>query len=88
MDFNRRMRSSNVQGFASKLLTLYEEVRRRRISKRLCCAVRLYTHAQLNFFIVFLCDGIHNISLLSAVTEKQVSVPEAHKIYFKLFYSK
>ena len=25
MDFNTRMRSSNVQGFASKLLTLYEE---------------------------------------------------------------
>ena len=25
MDFNRRMRSSNVQGFASKMLTLYEE---------------------------------------------------------------
>ena len=25
MDLNRRMRSSNVQGFASKVLTLYEE---------------------------------------------------------------
>ena len=25
MDFNRRMRSSNVQGFASKVLMLYEE---------------------------------------------------------------
>ena len=25
MDFNRRMRNSNVQGFASKVLTLYEE---------------------------------------------------------------
>ena len=25
MDFSRRMRSSNVQGFASKVLTLYEE---------------------------------------------------------------
>ena len=25
MDFNRRMHSSNVQGFASKVLTLYEE---------------------------------------------------------------
>ena len=25
MGFNRRMRSSNVQGFASKVLTLYEE---------------------------------------------------------------
>ena len=25
MDFNRRMRSSNVQGFGSKMLTLYEE---------------------------------------------------------------
>ena len=25
MDFNKRMRSSNVQGFASKVLTLYEE---------------------------------------------------------------
>ena len=26
MDSNKRMRSSNVQGFASKVLTLYEEV--------------------------------------------------------------
>ena len=25
MDFSRRMRNSNVQGFASKMLTLYEE---------------------------------------------------------------
>ena len=25
MDFSRRTRSSNVQGFASKMLTLYEE---------------------------------------------------------------
>ena len=25
MGFDRRMRSSNVQGFASKVLTLYEE---------------------------------------------------------------
>ena len=25
MDFNKPMRSSNVQGFASKVLTLYEE---------------------------------------------------------------
>ena len=25
MDFNRRMRSSNVQGYVSKVLTLYEE---------------------------------------------------------------
>ena len=25
MDFNRRMRSSNVQGFVSRVLTLYEE---------------------------------------------------------------
>ena len=25
MDFSRRMRSSNVQGFVSKVLTLYEE---------------------------------------------------------------
>ena len=25
MDFSRRMRSSNVQGFACKVLTLYEE---------------------------------------------------------------
>ena len=80
MDFNRRMRSSNVQGFASKVLTLYkEEVRRRRIRKRLRSAVRLYAHAQFNFYIVFLCNGIHNIPLLSAVTEKRVSVPEAHK---------
>ena len=83
MDFNRRMRSSNVQGFASKVLTLYEEeMRRRRIRKRLCSAVRLYPHAQFNFYIVFLCNGIHNIPLLSAVTEKRVSVPEAHKIEY------
>ena len=80
------MRSSNVQGFASKLLTLYEEeVRRRRIRKRLCSAVRLYAHAQFNFYNVFLCNGIHNIPLLSAVTEKRVSVPEAHKINFSFF---
>ena len=26
-------------------------------------------------------NGIHNIPLLSAVTEKRVSVPEAHKLY-------
>ena len=26
MDFNRRMRSSNVQGFVSTVPTLYEEV--------------------------------------------------------------
>ena len=25
MDYNRRMRSSNVQGFASKVLTLFKE---------------------------------------------------------------
>ena len=81
MDFNRRMRSWNVQGFASKVLTLYEEeVRRRRIRKRLYSAVRLYAHAQFHFYIVFLCNGIHNIPLLSAVTKKRVSVPEAHKI--------
>ena len=51
MDSNRRMRSSNVQGFVSKVLTLYEEV----------------------------CNGIYNIPLLSAVTEKRVSAAEAHK---------
>ena len=81
MDFDGRMRSSNVQGFASKALTLYEEeVKRRRIRKRLSSAVRLYAHAQFNFYIVFLCNGIHNIPLLSAVTEQRVSVSEAHKI--------
>ena len=78
MDYNRRMRSSNVQGFASKVLTLYEkEVRR--IRKRFCSAVRLYAHAQFNFYIVFLCNAVHNIPLLSAVTEKRVSVPETRK---------
>ena len=67
--------------FASKVLTLYEEeMRRRKIRKRLCSAVRLYAHAQFNFYIVFVCNAIHNIPLLSAVTEKRVSVPEAHKI--------
>ena len=76
------MRSSNVQGFVSKVLTLYEEEVRRRIRKRLCSAVRLYAHAQFNFYTVFLCNGIHNIPLLSAVTEKRVSVPEAHKNMF------
>ena len=82
MDSNRRMRSSNVQGFASKVLTLYEEEVRRRIRKRLRSAVRIYAHTQFNFYIAFLCNGIHNIPLLSAVTEKRVSVPEAHKIYY------
>ena len=38
-------------------------------------------HAQFNFYIVFLCNGIYNIALLSAVTEKRVSAAEAHKIY-------
>ena len=78
------MRSSNAQGFASKVLTLYEEEvrRRRRVRKRLCSAVRLYAHAQFNFYIVFLFNGIHNIPLLSAVTEKRVSVPGAHKIVY------
>ena len=28
---------------------------------------------------VFLCNGIYNIALLSAVTEKRVSAAEAHK---------
>ena len=83
MDSNRRMRSSNVQDFASKLLTLYEkEVRRRRIRKRLRSAVRLYAHAQFNFYVVFLCNGIYNIPLLSAVTEKRVSVLKANKIEY------
>ena len=70
------------------MLTLYEEeVRRRRIRKRLCSAVRLYAQAQSKFYIVFLCNGIHNIPLLSAVTEKRVSVPEAHKnVYNKKRY--
>ena len=63
-----------------RCVPLYEEeVRRRRIRKRLCSAVKLYAHAQFNFYIVFLCNGIHNIPLLSAVTEKRVSVPETHK---------
>ena len=40
--------------------------------KTICaCAVQ--------FYIIFLCDGIHNIPLLSAVMEKRVSAPEAHK---------
>ena len=82
MDSNRRMRSSNVQGFASKMLPLYEEeVRRRRIRKRLRSTARLYAHVQFNFYIVFLCNGIYNIPLLSAVTEKRISAAEAHKIY-------
>ena len=81
MDSNRRMRSLNVQGFASKVLTLYEE-EVRRIRKRLRSAVRLYAHMQFTFYIVFLCNGIYNVPLLSAVTEKRVSVPEAHKIEY------
>ena len=51
-----------------------------------CSAVRLYAHAQFNFYIIFLCNRIHNIPLLSAVTEKRVSAPEAHKrIFFLIF---
>ena len=57
-------------------------MRRRIKRKRLRSAVRLYAHTQFNFYIVFLCNGIHNIPLLSAVTEKWVSVPEAHKIEY------
>ena len=84
MDSNKRMRSSNVQGFASKVLTLYEEeVRRRRISKRWRSTARLYAHAQFNFYIVFLCNGIYNIPLLSAAAEKRVSAAEAHKINYR-----
>ena len=79
MDSNRRMRSSNVQGFASNVLTLYEEeVRRRGIRKRLRSTARLYAHVQFTFYIVFFCNGIYNIPLLSAVTEKRVSAAEAH----------
>ena len=83
MDSNRRMRSSNVQGFASKVLTLYEEEVRRR--KRLRSTARLYAHAQFNFYIVFLCNGMYNIPLLSAVTEKRVSAAEAQKFLLHIF---
>ena len=77
------MRSSNIQGFASKVLTLYEEeVTRRRIRKILRSTARLYALAEFNFYIVFLCNGIYNIPLLSAVTEKRVSAAEAHKIEY------
>ena len=44
--------------------------------------MRLYAHAQFNFYIIFLCNVIRNIPLLSAVTEKRVSAPEAHKITY------
>ena len=89
MDSNRRMRSSNLQGFASKVLTLYEgEVRRRRIRKRLRSTARLYAHTLFNFYIVFLCNGIYNIPLLSAVTEKRVSAAEAHTIISAYFYQR
>ena len=37
---------------------------------------------QFNFYIVFLCNGIYNIALLSAVTEKRVSAAEAHEIEY------
>ena len=36
------------------------------------------------FYIVFLCNGIYNIALLSAVTEKRVSAAEAHKLLCQL----
>ena len=48
----------------------------------MCSAVRLYSHAQFNFYIIFLSNGIHNIPLLSAVSEKRVSAPQAHKNMF------
>ena len=37
---------------------------------------------KFNFYISFLCSGIHNIVLLSTVAEKQVSALEAHKIFY------
>ena len=71
------MHSSNIQGFVSRVLKLYEE-------EDSPYAVRLNAHTQFNFYIIFLCNGIHNIPLLSASMEKRVSAPEAHKRYFRL----
>ena len=50
--------------------------------RRFCSAARLYAHAQFNFYIISLCNGIPNIPLLLAITEKRVSAPGAHKNNF------
>ena len=52
--------------------------------RRLYSAVWLQAHAQFNFYISFLCSGIHQIALLSTVAEKRVFAPEAHKNMFAL----
>ena len=47
MGFKRRMRSSNVQGFASKVLTLYEEEEE---SEEDCAPLHGFkVHAEFNF---------------------------------------
>ena len=46
MDFNRRIRSSNVQGFASKVLTLYEEEE----EKEDCAPLHGYTRMRSSIF--------------------------------------
>ena len=44
-------------------------------------------YAQFHFYIIFLCNRIYNIPLLSAVTEKRVSAAEAHKKTFQYTFN-
>ena len=83
MDFSRRMRSSNVQGFASKMLTLYEEEEEK--EEGLTFVSWLWAHAQFNFYISFLCSAMYYIALLSTFPKKRVFAPVAHKIFYILW---
>ena len=68
------MRSSNVQGFASKMLTLYEEE-----EEGLSFVSWLWAHAQFNFYSSLLCSAMYYIALLLTVAKKRVCAAVAHK---------
>ena len=76
MDFSRRMRSSNVQGFASKMLTLYEVEEEK---EGLSFVSWLWAHAQFNFYISFLSGEMYYMALLLTVAKKRVCALVAHK---------
>ena len=60
------MRSSNVQGFVSRVLTLYEEEEEKEED---CAPLYVYRRMRSSIF-TFHCSGIHKIVLLSTVAEK------------------
>ena len=74
------MRSSNVQGFASKMLTLYEE--EEEYEEGLSFVSWLCAHAQFNFYVSFLCSAMYYIALLLIVAKKQVCGTVAHTIFY------